>query len=168
MWGISWSHPRFGSLLASAGFDKKVLIWKDTGKGWEKLYEYSHTNSVNSVAFAPQQYGLILLCGSSDGFVSVHEYKNENWASHKFQAHGLGVNAVSWGPCTELQMPLRFVSVGMDNLIRIWQAKDSKIDSFYVVTTLEGHEDVVRDVSWRNLSSPSYDLIVSGGDVISL
>ena len=129
-------------------------MWRDTGKTWEKLFEYSeHKNSVNCLAFAPQEYGLILLCGSTDGMISVHEYKNENWHSVKFQGHGFGVNGVSWGPAVHSDnesnnlgplAPLRFVSCGNDNLIRVWQSKDHKIDSFYVVTTLEAHEDVVR------------------------
>ena len=40
-----------------------------------KNYE-KHKNSVNSIAFAPHEYGLILLCGSSDGSFSLHEYKS--------------------------------------------------------------------------------------------
>jgi protein transport protein SEC13 len=172
---LSFSHPRFGSLLASCGFDKKVCIWKDTGKAaWEKLFEYTdHKNSVNSVAFAPQEYGLVLLCGSTDGFVSVHEYRNDTWHSNKVFGHGFGVNAVSWGPASYHEgegsslafAPMRFVSCGNDNLLRVWQAKDNNIDSFYVLTTLEAHEDVVRDVAWRHVKNSNYDVIVSGGDV---
>ena len=46
---------------------------------WEKIYEYSeHKNSVNCLLFAPQEYGLILLCGSADGYISLHEYKSKN------------------------------------------------------------------------------------------
>mmetsp|Transcript_28689 Transcript_28689/g.28350 ORF Transcript_28689/g.28350 Transcript_28689/m.28350 type:complete len:92 (+) Transcript_28689:12-287(+) len=26
---LSWSHPKFGSLLASCGVDRKVLVWKE-------------------------------------------------------------------------------------------------------------------------------------------
>ena len=63
--------------------------------------------------------------------------------------------------------PMRFVSCGNDNLIRVWQAKENKADSFYVVTTLEAHEDVVRDIAWRNVKNSNYDVIVSGGDVNS-
>jgi protein transport protein SEC13 len=79
VWQVSWSHPRFGNILASCGFDKKVLIWKEISlNNWEKIYEYTeHKNSVNSLAFAPQEYGLILLCGSSDGSISLHEYKSK-------------------------------------------------------------------------------------------
>ena len=44
---------------------------------WEKIYEYlDHTNSVNSIQFAPEEHGLILLAGSSDGSVSIHEYRS--------------------------------------------------------------------------------------------
>ena len=44
---------------------------------WEKVYEYKeHKNSVNSVVFSPHEYGLILLACSSDGFISLHEYKS--------------------------------------------------------------------------------------------
>jgi protein transport protein SEC13 len=164
VWSLSWSHPRFGSLLASAGFDKKVYIWREVGKVWEKIYEFTHHNSVNCVTFAPQEYGLILLCGSSDGYVSIHEYKNENWHMHKALAHGFGVTSVSWGPYSDGAY-LRFASAGMDNLIRVWQSKNNQIESFYVATTLEGHEDVVKDVSWRQMPSSNYDLIASGGDV---
>ncbi len=28
VWQVSWAHPRFGSLLASCGYDGKVIIWK--------------------------------------------------------------------------------------------------------------------------------------------
>ncbi len=44
---------------------------------WEKIYEYSeHKNSVNCVSFANHEFGLILLAGSSDGNISIHEYKS--------------------------------------------------------------------------------------------
>ena len=156
-----------------------MIIWKDNGKNiWDKLFEYSeHKNSVNCLAFAPQEYGLILLCGSIDGMISIHEYRNDTWHSVKLVGHSLGVNGVSWGPAlyteneynslgtTPQTHPMQFVSCGNDNLIRVWQAKENKIDSFYVVTTLDAHEEVVRDVAWRNMKNSTYDVIVSGGDV---
>jgi len=50
---------------------------------WEKVYNYeNHKNSVNSIAFAPHEYGLILLCGSSDGSFSLHEYKSNSKISY--------------------------------------------------------------------------------------
>jgi protein transport protein SEC13 len=59
--------------LASCSYDKKVIIWKEVSQNnWEKVYEYlNHDSSVNSVCWAPQDFGLMLACGSSDGAISV-------------------------------------------------------------------------------------------------
>ena len=27
VWAISWAHPRYGNILASCSFDRKVIIW---------------------------------------------------------------------------------------------------------------------------------------------
>lgn len=44
-----------------------------------------HTASVNSIAFGPQELGLVLACASSDGSVSVveHQQQDGTWASTK-------------------------------------------------------------------------------------
>jgi WD40 repeat protein len=62
-----------------------------------------------------------------------------------------------------MKTPLKLVSCGMDGLIRIWQCEGSDTQSFHTTATLEGHEDIVRDVAWRN---STYDCFASGGDVI--
>ena len=45
VWQLTWSHPMFGSLLATCGYDRKVIIWKETNGTWNKLYEYSNHDS---------------------------------------------------------------------------------------------------------------------------
>eukprot|EP00959_Pyramimonas_sp_CCMP1952_P078316 1637226-Pyramimonas_sp.AAC.1 len=30
VWQIGWAHPKFGHVLASASFDRRVIIWKET------------------------------------------------------------------------------------------------------------------------------------------
>ena len=30
VWQVTWAHPKFGSLLASCGFDHKVIVWKES------------------------------------------------------------------------------------------------------------------------------------------
>lgn len=78
VWKICWSHPRFGNLLASCGFDKKVYIWKEESPNvWEIVYQYDDTKSVNTLSFCPQEYGLILLSGSSSGNITLHEYSSK-------------------------------------------------------------------------------------------
>ena len=43
VWQIVWGHPKFGSILASCGFDRKVRIWKEIKQGtWDKVYEFNH------------------------------------------------------------------------------------------------------------------------------
>ncbi len=76
---VAWTHPRFGHVLASCGIDKKICLWKEsTGSKWEKLHENGdHENNVTSINFAPQHFGCILAAGSSDGFISIHEYKSK-------------------------------------------------------------------------------------------
>jgi WD40 repeat protein len=43
-----------------------------------------HTASVNSIAFAPHELGLVLACASSDGTVSLLEHKPDgSWDTSK-------------------------------------------------------------------------------------
>lgn len=77
IWGLSWCHPRYGTLIASGGFDKRIQIHKYSKNILEKFYEYrDHKNSVNTVAFYPNEDSLLLLAGSSDGNLSIHDYKS--------------------------------------------------------------------------------------------
>lgn len=40
IWQLSWAHPRYGSLLASASFDHRVIIWKEGPDGqWMQVSE---------------------------------------------------------------------------------------------------------------------------------
>ena len=51
----------------------QVILWKESDRGqWEKFYTHEvHLSSVNSIQWAPPDTGLYLLCGSSDGNISV-------------------------------------------------------------------------------------------------
>ncbi|KAJ9107739.1 hypothetical protein QFC21_001200 [Naganishia friedmannii] len=120
VWQVAWGHPSFGTILASCSYDSRVYVWKEkepasggvgygAGRGaaahghpaeWEKIKEHAgHSASVNSIAWAPYELGAILACASSDGNVSVLQFKNDGSADgEKFQAHAIGVNAVSWSP----------------------------------------------------------------------
>lgn len=135
VWQIGWAHPKFGNLLASCSYDRKVIIWKETA-GWNKLYEYSgHDSSVNSVAWAPHDFGLMLACGSSDGAISILSASADGsaWDPKKIpNAHTIGCNAVSWCPATSFNPAFdanarpgppvkRIVSGGCDNLVKIWK-----------------------------------------------
>ncbi|CAO1635743.1 unnamed protein product [Sympodiomycopsis kandeliae] len=125
VWQVAWAHPKFGPILASASYDGKVFIWKDSGSGvttqaggysqhqgygagavssggWTKIKEHAaHSASVNSIAWAPHELGSVLACASSDGNVSVLAFNDDgSWGLDVVAAHPMGCNAVSWAPST--------------------------------------------------------------------
>jgi len=169
VWQIAWAHPKFGSILASCSYDKKVCIWKESSVNvWTKIYEYDkHESSVNSIAWAPHEFGLVLAAASSDCSLSLLTHKGDNtWETTKIsQAHSIGVNAVSWAPAvspgsliSSSQSPApakRFVSGGCDNLVKIWRFHEGE-NVWKAESTLEHHTDWVRDVAWApNIGLPS-------------
>ena len=104
IWDLSFSHPILGNFLASCGYDNKLIIWKENKSNpniYENIYTKIHSSSVNCCKFAPKEYGLIILCGLSDGSISLHQFnKNSNsWIFQNFEKiHKNGINSVDWAP----------------------------------------------------------------------
>lgn len=161
VWQVSWAHPKFGNILASASYDGKVIIWQERQGQWSKLTEHAnHHASVNAVQWGPHELGAILACASSDGKVSVLEFKDDgSWDTKIFSAHAIGCNSVSWAPVTspgslvQTSQPSaaatqrKFVTGGSDNLVQIWSF-NAELGTYTEETTLDGHQDWVRDVAW--------------------
>lgn len=135
------AHPKFGTILASSSYDGRVLIWRsspttvssNSASSFQKVFESTlHSASVNLLAWAPHEAGCLLACASSDGAVSVLEFR-DNVMDHVIlaNAHGLGVNSVSWAPSArpgslvsktgDNTVGRRFVTGGSDNLVKIWE-----------------------------------------------
>merc|ERR1719401_3122332 len=41
IWKVSWAHPKFGSVLASCGYDMRVVVWRETSPSstnWQMAY----------------------------------------------------------------------------------------------------------------------------------
>lgn len=161
VWSVSWAHPKYGNILASASYDGKVFIWRETNSQWTRIYDFAlHTASVNTLSWAPHESGCLLACASSDGNVSVLEFKDNSMDHKIFHAHGIGVNGVSWAPSTSAGSLVsaaggqtgggqrRFVTGGSDNVLKIW-AWDAASQSYKQEgEPLTGHSDWVRDVAW--------------------
>ncbi|XP_065174409.1 protein SEC13 homolog [Sycon ciliatum] len=165
VWQVAWAHPSFGNVLASCSYDHKVIIWQEgPNSRWQKLYEYDkHVSSVNSVCWAPHEWGMVLACGSSDGNISILTYADNEWDTYLIKnAHAVGCNAVSWAPATA---PLtvagqsaspsvkRLVSGGCDNLVKIWCAESGQWTEEH---SLPQHTDWIRDCAWApTIGQPS-------------
>ncbi|KAI9786040.1 MAG: GTPase-activating protein S13 [Peltula sp. TS41687] len=159
VWCVSWAHPKYGNILASAGYDGKVFIWREQSGQWQKVFDFTlHTASVNIVSWSPHEAGCLLACASSDGNVSVLEFKDNSWEHKIFSAHGIGVNAVSWAPAISPgalfsngaapnATSRRFVTGGSDNLVKIWDW-NPELKTYTATLNLTGHTDWVRDVAW--------------------
>lgn len=126
---------------------------------------------MNSISWAPHQLGLVFACCSTDGMISVVEFKNDVWAPIKIiDAHQNGVNAISWAPAKPIgsnngiieYAPKRLVSGGNDNLVKVWKCSDDG-KSFMLDETLQQHTDWVRDVAWAPCDRFGYTAIASCG-----
>jgi len=162
VWQVSWAHPKFGTLLASCSYDRKVIIWKEEGGQWRQLYQHAeHRSSVNSVSWCPHEHGLRLACCSSDGTVSILTHKpDDSWEPVKFTANQIAVNAVAWAPARGAAAdaaglkPAQLVTAGCDNTVKLWQLADGAAPR--ELSKLEGHTDWVRDVAWApDMGTPS-------------
>lgn len=112
------------------------------------------------VSWSPHEAGCLLACASSDGNVSVLEFKDNSFEHIIFPAHGVGVNSVSWAPATNPGSIVssnpgpgatgnrRFVTGGCDNQLKIWVFDPSSNSYKLEREPLIGHTDWVRDVAW--------------------
>lgn len=87
---MSWAHPEFGSIIASASFDRTVKVWEQVatpefehqasvnGSGYslgssrwvERVVLSDAKGTVRSVEFAPHHFGLKLVSYISE--LSLH------------------------------------------------------------------------------------------------
>ena len=99
---LSFSHPFYGNYIASCGHDKKLIIWKEKSiNDYENIYEYKHFSPVKCCKFAPYQYGLILICGTINGDITIHQLQKnyQKWNYHLLKnIHKDGINSIDWAP----------------------------------------------------------------------
>ena len=171
VWQVQWGHPRFGTMLASCGYDAKVIVHREHQYGqWAPSYQFNHKGSVNAIAFAPHEYGLVLACASSDGAISVHTFgADSNWTVQTIQDTGLGVNSVSWAPVTALggkddngKPVMRIVTGSCDNVAKIWKLEAGATE-WTQENVFKMHTDWVRDVAWCPSTAVPTNTVASCG-----
>jgi len=113
---LSWSHPSFGPILASCGFDKKVNLYK-IGPQYhlEKIYEHDkHNNCITTLKFSPSSNNLLLISGDLNGNIIASEYLDKDFIIKEIFGHDFGVNSIDFFD------DKTFVTCGNDNIIKIW------------------------------------------------
>lgn len=77
---VSWGHPRFGSIIATCGLDKKVIIWKETTSGnWEEAVSFDFQSAVNCVSFGPAEKLWLAVCCADGNIAIIERGNNERW-----------------------------------------------------------------------------------------
>lgn len=116
-------------------------------KTWTNIATHAaHSESVNSVQWAPPDAGAVLVCGSSDGNVSIVEFNDDgNTSAVTVPAHSGAVYAAVWA--INDGSSRRFATAGSDSLVKIWHL-DSVTNSYTEEVVLEGHSDWIRDLAW--------------------
>ena len=165
---ISFSHPCYGTYLASCGNDKKLIIRKEkSSNNYENIFEYKHKSQVKCCKFAPYQDRLILICGADDGSVSIHELvKNaQKWNSILLEnVHPNGVNSIDWAPISppinfeeekdnensDETLLMKFISCGNDCVINIFESKNNTIDSFIKIDDFKTNKVIPNDIAFLN------------------
>ena len=159
VWQVAWAHPKWGTVLASCSYDRKVIIWQakpGAPSAWDQVFVHAeHMGSVNSIAWCPHELGLELACASSDGKVSVLTHRpDDQWDVKTLDTQQVGVNAVSWesaqGPEAGADSK-RIVTAGCDNTVKVWRFRAASADWEEEVKLCRddgGHDDWVRDVAW--------------------
>ncbi len=148
--GVAFSPD--GTLLASAGTDKKVRIWQ-AAAGTAVRTLTGHTGRVWAVAFSTD--GALLASAGSDNSVRVWQVVTgetvRTLAGHnKLRYPDASVCDLAFSPDGTL-----LASAGVDGTIRIWE-----IATGAAVRTLTGHDGWVRAVAF----SPDGTLLVSAGE----
>lgn len=176
VWMVSWAHPRFGSVVASASYDQKAIVWKDGAAGsqrWAPVHVVDiHKGSVNAVQWGPEELGPVLATASSDGTVAVTAYRNGAWQESvkvsnnaNLTAHAMGATSVSFAPSkSQLGSTVILASGGCDAKIRLWVSsmqEDQQLLPFELLQVLDGHDDWIRDVAFCPVSPASRYVVLA-------
>ena len=50
VWMVTWAHPKYESVIATCGYDKKINIWKEVKMGeWDRVHQIEANASVNCI-----------------------------------------------------------------------------------------------------------------------
>jgi WD40 repeat protein len=139
-WGdvncVAWNHD--GSLLATASYDKTVILWTPYGQKKDTLR--GHSRSVNCVAFSPD--GSQLASASDDKTVMLWDPATKKEKCTLRWGHSRAVLCVAFSPDNKT-----LVSASVDETVQLWDLSRLKP---VMKGTLQGHSGSVLSVAWNH------------------
>ena len=184
VWQVAWCHTRASGgakMLASAGEDGRVCIWKESGSKWDCTHtvEHVHGGGAVAIAWAPFEFGAIISSAGADGMVAVCTRDSQGWSTTHFTAHSGGVTGISWAPflssgslikpvpLQNLASLMRFVTCGCDGHLVIWK-HNQPLARWETIQVLSEHcrngVVAIRDVQWAKNCGLPFDYIASCAD----
>ena len=196
IWRIVWAHPEFGQVLASCSFDRKICIWEEVADteqptrasngAWRLMKELTDArDSLNHLAFAPKQRGLLLASCSADRKVRVHEAPDpmdlSSWGLlGEFEAGDAGSRdcaataplCLAWNPRST--DPLMLVTGMTDGRVIMWRQSEggagwarllefesAPADGALARPLRQAHADRVHDLGWAPEMGRSFHVIAT-------
>ncbi|SCU96848.1 LAMI_0F07954g1_1 [Lachancea mirantina] len=174
---LDWASPEYGRMIASASYDKMVNLWEEepdapecSGKRWTKLCTLNDaTGPLFSVKFAPGHLGLRVGAIGNDGILRLYEALEPS--DPRSWILSTEVKVLPNPPASHLQSdfcltwcPSRFstekIAVCALDQVLIYQRDQA--GKMYVAAKLEGHEGLIRSISWAPSIGRWYQLIATG------
>jgi len=146
VWHVSFSPN--GNLLASAGDDGAVRVWRVDDLTAEPQVLKKQVVAVRHVSFSPD--GSLLASAGDDGAVRVWQVDDLAAEPQVLNGQEGAVQHVSFSPAGSL-----LASAGEDGAVRVWRVDDLTAEP----QVLKGHEGAVLDLSF----SPNGSLLATAG-----
>lgn len=115
VWQVAWSHPKFGSLIASASFDHTVIVWKEDTQngGWYILHRTDpnlHSGAHHCAHACP------VMPASSRFELQFERHRTSLFTRDRSQQHAGSINSVCFAP---MELGLIFAAASSDGNISV-------------------------------------------------